>query len=221
MPVLKKGSENMKVPKIFTPEREKFEKEIEEVVKNTLVDKVLVKDLARELEAYFESQDLAKRIVISFEKKIDIANDPDLNTKLEKDYSGKYCLSKDAKVSLQQQATGDITDKLRKLRPDVQEEEITHEYVNSFSILTKDVAYKLFLKVVDPYCDETSIVQEVEKKGFFGDKIKKVREVYCNIRITGDVNYAKFDKSHHETILKILKENKYLISVDVKEPKKE
>jgi hypothetical protein len=207
----------MKVPKIFVPERERLEKEVEEIVKNTIVDKVLVKDLAKELESYFERKDMAERISISFEKKVDILSNPDLNTRLEKNNIGEYVLKKDAKSSLQRRATDSIIDRLRELKPDIREEEITNAYVNSFNIVTKETAYKLYLEVKELYCDEEIIVKEIEKKGIFGNKTKSVKEKYCNPRIKGEINYAKFDKSHHETLLKILKEEGYLASVNVKE----
>lgn len=209
----------MKVPKTFVPERERLEKEVEDIVKNTVIDKVLVKDLAKEIESYFESKDLAERISISFEKKFDLSSDPDLSTQIEKSNYGKYVLKKEAKNSLQERATDSIVNKLIELIPSIKEEEITHEYANSFSILTKETAYKLFLRIVEPYNDEKTIVKEVEKKGLFGNKIKKIGETYCNLRISGDVDYAKFDKPHHETLIKILKEEKYLVSVNVKEKK--
>ena len=47
-------------------------------------------------------------------------------------------------------------------------------------------------------------------------KTKNVSRTYENPTLKGEINYAKFNKEHNESLLKVLKDEGYKVSVTVK-----
>jgi len=206
----------MKIPETFVSENHEFEKEIGEFIKKTLVDKVLVENIAKELETYFDSKNLADRIKVEFRKMMDLTEEKNKQRKTTPNGYGRISLTKEERDSWLKGSTNDIINRLNELKPSIKEEEITRGYINSFSVITKDFSYKLIIECFELHEDRKTVTEEVKGHGMLGTKTENVSKTYENPTLKGEINYVKFNKEHHETLLRMLKEDGYKASVALK-----
>ena len=64
----------MKLPESFRTSKELTQEDIEEIIKKTLVDKVLVENFGDYLQEYLEKKTIADRMIIKFDKYLDTQN---------------------------------------------------------------------------------------------------------------------------------------------------
>lgn len=236
----------MKIPETFTSERNKevTQEELEETIRKTLVDKILVENISKEIKKYLESEALAKRLNIGFRKTIDIiANNlkttagKELYPSREHPYQVRNNIKTDyeTRESIFNQEIASIQEKIMELEPDLKEEEIIQNYSKCFSILSKETIYEVSISYTTNEKDVETGKTDQFKMDIYKRKVrnlfkrKLVKEgilelplidVYHDPVIYGTVKYAKFDHEHNTKILKALKELGYTYSVNITEEKR-
>ncbi|MDP2908528.1 MAG: hypothetical protein Q8N77_01850 [Nanoarchaeota archaeon] len=231
----------MKIPSTFLPEtqRKELEKEIEEIINNTLIDKALIEKIGEELKEYLESKTLAEAFKILFKKTIDLSKDGSIKTVTQRRVAHKDILSfndgydidkltyfyKPKKVidriqeekesSIKIKETTSLLEEIRDLEPCLKEENIMHDYENSFSIVTKDFIYDMILntKNREYKYEETS---ETTTVGRCHKRTVPIIKAYCNPIVEGSIEYVKFNQEHNEKIIKALKKRGYKATIDIK-----
>lgn len=234
----------MKVPKIFTNEKGKevTQEDIEEIIKKTLVDKILVKNIAKELKDYIESEILSKRINLGFSKTINLKENS-INTVTRKEMypfkdrpeqiRNNMEVKYETKCNIMNQEITSILEKIMEAEPSIKEEEVLQKNNWCFSILSKKMIYELSLNYhaneerVDT--GRTEPYKKINKRTlrtFF--KINFVKEetlelpvidVYHNVVFYGSVKYVKFNHEHNAKIMKILRDLGYNAQVNIIEDK--
>lgn len=228
----------MKIPESFLPEnKERIESEIEQIVKKTLVDKILVEDIAKELKKALEEEMLAERIEFSFNKTLRLLDNKNIPTKTHREqrhYSIIEYIKADPSFfkSLKTQEYDDILYAIKESCPSIKDEEIICTGTDYASVISKGVVYKLSIStgtseerektditipVTCTYVKRTAIIfkKTLEKT----EDIPLVK-VYENPHIYGEIKYAKFNQEHNQKLMEILQEREYKIFVEIKEPSK-
>lgn len=235
----------MEVPKTFVKEKSKeaTQEELEELIKKTLVDKILVENISQEIAKHLESELLARRIGISFRKTTDL-EEKKLETVTEKYLSpskeypnqirDNIKLDYDTRLLMFNQESLLILEKIIEIEPSLKEEEIIQKTNKCLNVLSRGVIYELSL-------DHTTNEKHVETgkkemfkmdiykrriRTFFKKKLVKeenidlpVLNVYHNFVIYGNIKYAKFNFEHNAKLLKALKGLGYDCSMNVLEDK--
>ncbi len=124
----------MKVPQTFVKEKNKeaTQEQIEELIKKTLVDKVLVENIAQELAKRLEGEMLAKRMSITFKKTINL-EEKKLETVTEKCHypnenpdqiRNNIKLEYETKTLIFNKEASQILEKIIETEPNLKEDEI-------------------------------------------------------------------------------------------------
>ncbi|MDP2907115.1 MAG: hypothetical protein Q8O03_04200 [Nanoarchaeota archaeon] len=235
----------MEVPKTFVKEKSKeaTQEEIEELIKKTLVDKVLVENIAQELAKRLESEMLAKRMSLKFQKTIKLEEEKKLDTETEKYHHppgnpyqirNEIRLKYETKTSIFNKEASQVLEKIIEIEPNLKEDEIIQKTERCLNILSKDVIYELSISyLTSEERKETGKTDQYQKKIYKRRisnlfKKKAVREVtielplvnvYQNFTMYGEIKYVKFNFEHNAKILKALKGLGYEYSVNIIEEK--
>jgi hypothetical protein len=236
----------MKVPQTFVKEKNKeaTQEQIEELIKKTLVDKVLVENIAQELAKRLEGEMLAKRMNITFKKTINLEEEKKLETETE-----KYCyppenpyqirneikIKYETKTSIFNKEASQILERIIEIEPNLKEEEIIQKTERCLNILSKDVMYELSISyATDEKRKETGKTEPYQKKiykrrisNLFKKKVVREETIelplinaYQNFIIYGKVKYVKFNFEHNAKLLKALKGLGYNYSINIIENNK-
>lgn len=194
----------MKLPNSFIPKVKK--KEIEEIIKKTLVEKVLAEDLGKQVKEYLENREISRKFMVLYDKLFDPAEQTDLE-KIEKFNEEKtekhiYVLRAD----LLRRETTQILNSILELEPSIKEEEVVHTVNHSFNITTNDFIYQLLLQ------EERFSGKERREDGKPGEPTI----VYRIPLLSGHVKYLKFNKEHNEKVIQVLKERGYSVIIHFK-----
>lgn len=227
----------MKVPSIFLPEtqRKELEKEIEEIINNTLIDKVLIEKIGEELKEYLESKTLAEAFKILFKKTIDLSKDGSIKTVTKRSVADSYrdnydieklpyfckpqkvvdSIKAEKESSIRKKETTSLLEEIRELEPCLKEDSIMDDYENSFSIVTKEFIYDMVLNINNRECKcvETG---ETTTVGRYHKRTVPIIKAYYHPIMEGSITYAKFNQEHHEKIIKALKKRNYLTTIEIK-----
>lgn len=177
-------------------------KEIEELIKKTLVEKILAEDLGKQVKEYLELQEISRRLKVVYEKYVNIEDYQNLTKeRLNKEKNTIY-VNLDAREFILQE-TKDILTGILELSPNIKEAEIVYTTYFSFNITTNDFIYKLNLT-------ERLSKEQVEKENEPG----KPRIIYINPLIGGEVKYLKFNKEHNEKVIEVLKKRGYSVVIN-------
>jgi hypothetical protein len=234
----------MEVPKTFVKEKSKeaTQEEIEELIKKTLVDKVLVENIAQELAKRLEGEMLAKRMSIKFQKTFNLEEEK-LETVTEKyayppedsyQIRNETRLEYKTKDALFNKEASQILEKIMGVEPNLKEEEIIQKDNKCVDILSKDVMYELSISYsTNEKREETGKKEPYQKKVYKRSIFKLFRKklageetvelplmnVYHNFMVYGDIKYIKFNFEHNAKLLKALKGLGYKYSVNIIEDK--
>jgi len=144
----------MNIPTGFASEKEK--KEIEKIVREILVEKVLVEDIAKELRVQLENERLAEMLKIEFKKIIDISENNNLKLKTERNTHPSWYKEWPSEIRDHIQVedlAGFRTQELNQIlgrlmeEPDMKEEYVIHTEHYYFDVVSKDFIYKLALPI--------------------------------------------------------------------------
>lgn len=212
----------MNIPKGFT---QKTKKEIEEIVRKTLVKEVLVEELAEKIEVYLEGKEIAKTMQIDFEGWKDLSKDKYIKTQVKRRITGIF-KPKEAyeyiRADMEEQSPSEaeleqILYGIKEIEPSIKEEEISinSEYSgHCLSISSKKLIYKLSLYFnKDSYTEIGGTGRKREEKDGGTITTKGVSvpltRVYYHPRLYGNMFYIKFNQEHHEKLLKVLTNKGY------------
>lgn len=235
----------MKVPQTFVKEKNKeaTQEQIEELIKKTLVDKILVENIAQEIAKRLEGGLLAKRVSISFRKTTSL-EEKKLETVTEKYHypnENPYQIRNDIRLKYETRSlmfkkeASQILEKITEIEPNLKEEEIIQKTDSCLDILSKEVMYELSISnTTDEKRKETGKTEPYKKKVYKRNvwnlfKKKLIGEedielplidVYHNLVIYGNIKYVKFNFEHNAKFLKALKGLGYDCSVNILEDKK-
>ncbi len=236
----------MKVPQTFVKEKNKeaTQEQIEELIKKTLVDKVLVENIAQELAKRLEGEMLAKRMSITFKKTINLEEEKKLETETEKypyphgnpeQIRNEIKIKYETKTSIFNKEASQILEKIIEIEPNLKEDEIIQKTERCLNILSKDVMYELSISyATDEKRKETGKTEPYQKKiykrsilNLFKKKVIGEETIelplinaYQNFTIYGEVKYVKFNFEHNAKLLKALKGLGYNYSINIKENNK-
>lgn len=177
-------------------------KEIEEIIKKAVVEKILADDLGQQVKEYLETQEISKRLRIVYQKYVNTADYKNLTEEeLDEKTNTKYVnLDIDGFIV---QETEDILTDILELSPNIKEAEIVHTMPLTFNITTNDFIYRLNLT---KKIRKGQVIEENEPG--------KPKTIYTNPLIGGDVKYLKFNKEHNEKIVEVLKKRGYHMIID-------
>ncbi|MDP2908529.1 MAG: hypothetical protein Q8N77_01855 [Nanoarchaeota archaeon] len=228
----------MKIPESFLPEnKERIESEIEQIVKKTLIDRVIVEDIAKELKKALEEEMLAERIEFRFNKTLRLLDNKNIPTKTHREQRYHNIIEYiEAYPSfferLKTQEYDDILYAIKESDPSIKDEEIIHTGADYASVISKGAVYNLSLgtstKTEQEKTDITIPVTATYTKRtavIFKKTLEKTKDfplvkVYENPHIYGEIKYAKFNQEHNQKLAKILQEMGYKIFINIKEPSK-
>lgn len=236
----------MKVPQTFVKEKNKeaTQEQIEELIKKTLVDKVLVENIAQELAKRLESEMLAKRMNITFRKTINLEEEKKLETETEKypypngnpkQIRNEIKIKYETKTSIFNKEASQILERIIEIEPNLKEEEIIQKTERCLNILSKDVMYELSVSyATNEERKETGKTEPYQKKiykrrisNLFKKKVVREETIelqlvnaYQNFIIYGEVKYVKFNFEHNAKLLKALKGLGYKYSMNIIENNK-
>lgn len=235
----------MKVPETFVKEKNKqaTQEELEESIKKTLVDKILVENIAKELGKRIEGEILAKRMSISFRKTFNLEEEK-LETITEKNpysvYSSPYEIRNETKLEYKtmefifNKEQSQILEKITQIEPNLKEDEMIQKDNRCVDILSKDVIYELSMSnITSEIRKETGKTEPYQKKIYKRSVLKFFRkklvgeenvelplvDVYKNLVVYGEVKYVKFNFEHNAKLLKALKGLGYECSMNILEDK--
>ncbi|MBU4501559.1 MAG: hypothetical protein KKA79_03140 [Nanoarchaeota archaeon] len=197
----------MKLPNTFRTEKDK----IEDLIKKTLVDKVLTEDIGKEIRKYLDMKNISDNLYIEFWIVVDLSKHPNLELEKEKEFLRKKTFIKSGYDSQLYDLESDrIINMIYDLEPNIKAEEITNSMSSNVGIIRDDMVYRIKFTDVRYYDED-----EVEVNT---GKIWK--EVFRNPTVFGKVEYVLFNKTHNEKLLRALEKEDYHIAVKVKEPQK-
>lgn len=224
----------MNVPKGFIKKQTK--KEIEEIVKKTLVKEILVEDIAQEIKTYLEAEKLAERIGFYFNKTIDLTKNKHIKTVTQRMvYPSKknpvelkdHIKVADKEFSEKQriQELDQIMISIKEMEPNINEADITYNDY-SFSIISKEEVYQLSLsydEVIESVQTDVTIpfTKVIKTTKIFGKILEEdvnlpLVKVYYNLGISGNIEYAKFNREHNQKMVELLKERGYDVYINIK-----
>lgn len=200
-------------------------KEIEKTVKKTLVEKIAVEEVAKGIKEYLESETIAKRMKIRFEKHFDFSEN-DLETYIsrkkvtEKGKEHHVEIEDKKKIggAIKRKEATKILESLRELEPDIEEVEILNQHNEGFDIVSKDVIYELVINVsfYDSYIEQKEVkTDETAIVGMFSKKEVPIIKVYHQPKISGQVKYVKFNTEHNKKLIKALEKNGYTAYIQI------
>ncbi|MBU4502041.1 MAG: hypothetical protein KKA79_05580 [Nanoarchaeota archaeon] len=204
----------MKIPKAFQPEKTKelTKEDFDRMANETLVKEVVIEEVAKKLENYFESIELAKSIQLNFRRDIDLQKEV---WPKKEEYLGFFKKKKNVKLKqiyeYQQKEIKAILKELLTYKKNIKEEEINIE-TDSLNIISNDAIYSLEMRMSTPW--HLQYNQEIKIVNEFDEELKKEITVrYFNPTIIGKVKYVKFNRDHNEKLMKAIKNNGYSINI--------
>ncbi|MCG2717657.1 MAG: hypothetical protein L6408_02330 [Nanoarchaeota archaeon] len=228
----------MKMPNTFRTNKELTEAQLEKIIKETLVDKVLVKSVAKEVAEYLQDKDMSKDINIEFEKFVNVRTLSTIKLESGENENDSYVeryfqLGSEAQKTLLIMEKEKIIASLLDFDETMAETDVYHEGLNKVQIISENGIYVFnFLDYrmtrEEEETDETRIIEvEVKKPNkvfkaiFFPNKEFKeqkevpLKNVYEIRRIYGSLEYAKFSKKAHDTVVNALKDNGYDLKIKI------
>jgi len=200
-------NKKMKLPGTFRTKKETKPEEIEEIIQKTLVDKVVVEDIAKKVKEYLEDTKICEMLKLTFEKSYDLEKGKQFKTKTvkESDRQNSYQVSLDDDYDLYDVELTDIIENIIMSDSGLKAKDILYnDEERFFSVLGDNVAYKLEITVRD---DRTFLEDDKTGKVYW----------YYNPEISGEVRYVRFNKKHHDMLIELLKENGYVVTIDFDE----
>ncbi|MBU4501558.1 MAG: hypothetical protein KKA79_03135 [Nanoarchaeota archaeon] len=200
----------MKIPETFRTGKDLTQEDIEEIIKKTLVDKILVEEFGDYLKEYLEKKSIADTMVIKFDKYLNIRDkkyEPiDSIEKVDEE-------NKEIEINLFSKPffpleTRLICDEIMNQDSGLKDTEVFQKG-KEFSIVNKDVIYK---GSIDVNGKPKYIREDTREDGF--------TEVYVSAHVVGEIKYVKFSPEHNSKLIQALRNMDYDVMVDFKEKKK-